>query len=616
MGQTFNMKAGDKLGKYLIESVIGRGAMGVVYKAHDPNMERDVAIKVLRADIVDTHEEEALGKRFAAEAKAYGRLLHPNIVTCYGCDDFDGKMGIVMEYVDGHSLKQMFDTKIRFPVTAVKQMISQLLAALAYSHEHGVVHRDIKPANLLLTRDGRLKVTDFGIARIDTTNVTQTGYVLGSPSYMSPEQFAGTNSDERTDLFSAGVLLYQLLTGRKPFCGTDLGEALHQIMNVTPPVPSSVNNALSAEIDAVVMKALSKRPQDRYSSANEFLHAVEKVLKIPEPTPASTSELTQTVTVKSNRHIIKGNGKSRSRVRGAFVVGGVATASLAGVVFWGLLMNDSVEAPLAADPAAVVGERLSPIENERIDVAEESTVASVTPVGFSASTTTLQGENASTDASLVVSEAAVREALLPFACHAIDVSIDQGRVNLAGDISAPATVDAVRAAVTDVPGVTSVIGDLRVVPRAYCDVMAVVRPFVDGGDVHISQEQTPIAFKEGDPLVLDVVSPPFESYMYVDYYTRDGNVVHLFPSGDDNNQLIANMRKRIGEPGDARRHWEVSPPFGQEIITIIGAKTPLFESPRTESESASKYLSDLDNRMATMDEDVTANYTVIVTEPR
>lgn len=609
------MKAGEKLGKYLIESVIGRGAMGVVYKAHDPNMERDVAIKVLRADIVDTHEEEALGKRFAAEAKAYGRLLHPNIVTCYGCDDFDGKMGIVMEYVDGHSLKQMFDTKVHFPVTAVKQMISQLLAALAYSHEHGVVHRDIKPANLLLTRDGRLKVTDFGIARIDTTNVTQTGYVLGSPSYMSPEQFAGTNSDERTDLFSAGVLLYQLLTGRKPFCGTDLGEALHQIMNVTPPTPSSVNNALSAEIDAVVMKALIKAPQDRYSTANEFLNAVEKVLKIPDPTPASLSELTQTVTVKSNQHINKGDGKSNSRVRGASVVGGVATASLAGIVFWGSFMNENAQTPVTPDPLAAIDEKSSPMQNERIDVAAEPEIASVTPVGFSTSTTQ-QGDGASTDAALVVSESAVREALLSFACHAIDVSINQGQVRLAGDISAPASVDAVRAAVTNVPGVVAVSGDLRVVPRAYCDVMAVVRPFVEGGETQVSQDRTPMAFKEGDPLVLDVVSPPFEAYMYVDYFTRDGNVVHLFPSGDDNNQLIANMRKRIGEPGDTRRHWEVSPPFGQEIITIIGAKTPLFESPRIESENAAVYLSDLDNRMATMDEDVTANYTVIVTEPR
>lgn len=583
------MKQGDRLGKYEIDSVIGRGAMGVVYKAHDPNMDRPVAIKLLRADIVDAVERTAMVVRFAAEAKAYGRLLHPNIVTCYGCDDFDGQMAIVMEFVDGQSLKQMFDAKADFPPASAKQILRQLLDALAYSHNHGVIHRDIKPANLLMTSDGRLKVTDFGIARVDTTHVTQTGYVLGSPSYMSPEQFVGGKVDARSDLFSAAVLLYQLLTGRKPFPAVELGEALHQVMNMTPPLPSSVRPGINAALDAVVMRGLSKAPDERFPSAEVFAQALDRAFADERTLEQPFADVTRTVTVAPAAASVSAHGVSpppRSRQPYYATIGGAAVV-LAGIAVWSTNPSDETTSVVIQSPASA---QLT---------AQATPVAAVTTIA-------------------PVSEAQVRDVLTPFFCNDLTVAVDgTQRVRLTGAIAAPATVATVTAAVEKIPGVNGVDAQLVALPRPYCDVMAVVQPFISEGKSVVREGVQSIPYKEGDPLVLDVVAPPFPAYMYVDYFTRDGSVVHLYPpAGESETQFSANARKRIGEPGGNRRHWEVSPPFGQEIITIIGAKQPLFSEPRSEAETASGYLEALNERMTSIGDDVTANYTVIVTEPR
>ncbi len=614
------MKRGDKLGKYVIDSVIGRGAMGVVYKAHDPNMDRPVAIKVLRADILEAEERANLLTRFAGEAKAYGRLLHPNIVTCYGCDEIDGQMAIVMEYVDGHSLKQMFDTKVNFPPAAARQIMRQLLDALAYSHNHGVIHRDIKPANLLLTRDGRLKITDFGIARIDTTSVTQTGYVLGSPSYMSPEQFAGGKVDARSDLFSAAVLLYQLLTGRKPFPATDLGEALHQVMTSTPALPSSINSGLDPALDAVVMKGLSKAPENRFASAEVFAQALDCAFARPPAANApATAEATQTVLVSTATTPAANIAPAAPPARQRFVaMAGGAAVLLAAIGVWSTSL--STRAPDEANRLSLA-ESSTPLSNDSLattavaTTGAETNKSSLTPVATVAS---LQSDVPDVVPLPVVNERVVRDALASYICDDVSVSVDaRQRVTVKGAIAAPASAEKVKSEVLKIPGVNGVEADLTALPRAYCDVVAVVKPFIaEGKDVDHEGIQ-PIAFKEGDPLVLDVRAPGFPAYMYVDYFMRDGSVVHLYPSpGEGENQVSANSRMRIGEPGGNRRQWEVSPPFGQELITIIGAKQPLFTGPRSEAESARGYLDALHERMASIEDDVSANYTVIVTEPR
>ncbi|HEY4138706.1 MAG TPA: serine/threonine-protein kinase [Casimicrobiaceae bacterium] len=209
-----------KLGKYEIQSVLGKGAMGVVYKAFDPHIERTVAIKTVRKDLVDPDLASQFMGRFKNEARAAGRLHHPNIVGVYEYGEDEKVAFIAMEYIDGTGLREYLNRKARFELGQLVAITSQLLQALDFAHARGVVHRDIKPANLMLTSGGTLKVADFGIARIDTTTLTMTGMVMGTPSYMSPEQCQGRDTDHRSDLFSAAVVLYELLTGERPFRGS------------------------------------------------------------------------------------------------------------------------------------------------------------------------------------------------------------------------------------------------------------------------------------------------------------------------------------------------------------------------------------------------------------
>src|SRR6266436_3282376 len=258
----------EKIGKYVIQSVLGKGAMGVVYKAFDPHIERVVAIKTVRKDLVDPDLAAQVMARFQNEAKAAGRLLHPNIVSVYEYAEDEVNAFIAIEYVEGTGLREYLNRKASFDVGQIVGIISQLLLALDFAHERGVVHRDVKPANLILTAGGTLKVADFGIARIDTTTLTMTGMVMGTPSYMSPEQCQGKDSDHRSDLFSAGVVLYELLTGERPFRGSPEMIA-YNICNEMPKLPSQVSTlALPPAIDEVVAIALAKLPGERFQNAH------------------------------------------------------------------------------------------------------------------------------------------------------------------------------------------------------------------------------------------------------------------------------------------------------------------------------------------------------------
>jgi serine/threonine-protein kinase len=264
----------QKIGKYDIQSVLGKGAMGVVYKAFDPAIERLVAIKTVRKDLVDPDLVEQAMARFKNEAKAAGRLLHPNIVSVYEYGEDEANAFIVMEYVDGTGLREYLNRKAAFDLGQITAIMTQLLLALDFAHERGVVHRDIKPSNLILTLSGSLKVADFGIARIDTSNLTTMGMVMGTPSYMSPEQCQGQTVDRRSDLFSAGVVFYELLTGEKPFAGA-METIGYKICHEDPRPPSSVSRLpLSPTVDAVVATALEKKPEGRFQNARAFSRAL------------------------------------------------------------------------------------------------------------------------------------------------------------------------------------------------------------------------------------------------------------------------------------------------------------------------------------------------------
>src|SRR5256885_3480167 len=204
------------IGKYRIDDVLGKGAMGVVYKAFDPGIERAVAIKTVRKDLVDPDMVEQSMSRFKNEARAAGRLLHPNIVSVYEYGEDDDNAFIVMEYVQGTGLRDFLNRGAVFDLAQIATIMTQLLLALDFAHERGGIHRDIKPANLILTESGTLKVADFGIARIDTSSLTSLGMVMGTPSYMSPEQCQGLAVDRPSDLFCAGVVFYEPVAGEKP----------------------------------------------------------------------------------------------------------------------------------------------------------------------------------------------------------------------------------------------------------------------------------------------------------------------------------------------------------------------------------------------------------------
>lgn len=258
-----------QLGKYVLSHVLGEGAMGIVYKAVDPLIHRPVAVKAIRAPLLAPGAHDlAAAMRFRIEAQAAGRLCHPNIVSVYEYGETAHERYIAMEYIDGVSLLELSRHAPRLPLDDALSLVRQLLDALECAHAQGVWHRDIKPANLLITPDGRLKVSDFGIARIDSADRTHHTTVLGSPGYMAPERYTDEAPDQRVDIFSCGVLLYELLTGTAPFRGSS-SAVMYQVLNQDPPAPSALplQPAVPARFDAVVQRALAKRPAERYASA-------------------------------------------------------------------------------------------------------------------------------------------------------------------------------------------------------------------------------------------------------------------------------------------------------------------------------------------------------------
>jgi serine/threonine-protein kinase len=263
----------DRIGKYRIDGVLGSGAMGVVYKAYDADIARTVALKTIRHELLDGMQEADIVARFRNEAQASGRLVHPNIVAVYDFGTYNNTTYIAMEYVDGTPLNAFLVKDVPMDLAASITCITQLLRALDYAHARGVVHRDIKPANILITGDAQVKITDFGIAKIESSTLTQVGAVIGTPSYMSPEQFKGEPVDGRSDLFAVGIVLYQMLTGARPFSGP-ASTVMHQIIHENPPRPSERQPALHPAFDAVVARAMAKRVEDRYPSAQAFLDAL------------------------------------------------------------------------------------------------------------------------------------------------------------------------------------------------------------------------------------------------------------------------------------------------------------------------------------------------------
>lgn len=280
------MEASEKLGKYQVQAILGEGGMGVVYKAYDPHLARVVAIKTIRASLLEGKSGQELRERFRREARAEGRLVHPNIITIYEYqEDAEGTPFFVMEFVEGKDLKQYLSRGIRFNLDKTLYLIEQVLSALAHSHREGIVHRDIKPANIILLENDTVKIADFGIAKMEESEYTQTGMVMGTPQYISPEQRLGRHVDGRTDLYSVGAVMFELLTGQKASAGMSETGLWSRLKEGNGNKLDTSDAKTQRIFNNVVLKALASDPDDRFASADAFLEAIQDARPTPESRP-------------------------------------------------------------------------------------------------------------------------------------------------------------------------------------------------------------------------------------------------------------------------------------------------------------------------------------------
>jgi len=299
----------QQVGRYQIVGELGRGAMGIVYQAMDPAIGRTIAIKSIRLqDLTDEAERTRLRERLFREAQSAGILSHPNIVTIYDIAEQDGMAYIFMEFVNGPPLEKMLRVELAPDKETLLSIFRQTAAALDYAHKKGIVHRDIKPANIMIHEDGTAKITDFGVAKIMSQQMTLSGTMMGTPSYMSPEQVQSTPVTGRADQFSLAVIVYEALTGEKPFAAEYMPTLLYKIVREDPVPPQRLNTTLNAQVETTLRKALAKAPDDRYDTCTDFISALAAACNgspnwtpIPRgaspqmPTAGSDAELAETV---------------------------------------------------------------------------------------------------------------------------------------------------------------------------------------------------------------------------------------------------------------------------------------------------------------------------------
>jgi serine/threonine-protein kinase len=299
------VKTVQSIGRYRVDGLLGSGAMGEVYRAYDPVIDRPVAIKIVRTELAAGSGSEQWLQRFRREARAAGRRFHPNIVAILDFGEDEGMPFLAMEYVDGRSLDAILKTSGPFDPARSVAVITQVLSALGFAHQNGIVHRDVKPSNIMVLNSGEVKVADFGIARIDASEFTIVGDLLGTPAYMAPEQFAGAPVDKRTDLFAVGVILFEMLTGVKPFRGKSITEIMSFMETRGPEDIRALNPAVPDSLKLVITKALAFDPARRYDDAGEFSKAIVEAFPTrfdqtssTEPpvsaTPAVTAEVRAT----------------------------------------------------------------------------------------------------------------------------------------------------------------------------------------------------------------------------------------------------------------------------------------------------------------------------------
>jgi tRNA A-37 threonylcarbamoyl transferase component Bud32 len=579
----------DFLGKYELRAVLGKGAMGTVYAGFDPLIARQVAIKTVRLPEPDDLEAQDELARFKREAQAAGRLSHPNIVGVFDYGETPEIAYIVMEFVDGTTLKHLTDKKDRFELPEIVRLMTELMAGLQYSHDRGVVHRDIKPANIMLTKKGEVKIADFGIARIESSSMTQAGTMLGTPSYMSPEQFMGQTVDARTDLYSSGVLLYQLLTGEKPFEG-GLTAIMHKVLNTEPPAPSALSVTVPGAFDAVVKKAMAKRPEDRFASATEFAQAVRAAYEAkplpamadggfgfrdlgdgdatmvsparpsqpPAPPPPGPMPLPKPPAAKKGAPLALIGG-----IVAALVIlgGGGAFFILGGKSSTAVVNNPTTPSVTPVTPPAV----------------QPKTPAVTPPVITPPAPPALTGDQVM---------AAVNSTLASLPCTLLTVSgtlnAGTGTLTIHGIAGAGAPQAALTAAEKSLPAQVSIADQVQTIDGPYCDALNAIRPYSQlfgNSGVTLSLTGGTRLLHNNDAIGADETLPAGTTVVETDYFQGDGTVYHPpAPKLSPGQTAVSNQ---IGT---------VSAPYGTDLMLAVASSVPLFTTARTQLESDTDYL--------------------------
>ncbi|HET9146493.1 MAG TPA: protein kinase, partial [Acetobacteraceae bacterium] len=452
---------------------------------------------------------------------------------------------IVMEFVEGGTLKSILDRGKRLAVPDALRMMDGLLAGLAYSHANGVIHRDIKPANIIVTADGRLKLADFGVARIESSSLTQAGTMIGTPSYMSPEQFMGQPIDARSDIYSAGVLLYQLLTGEKPFEGS-VSSIMHKVLNVEPPPPSALSVSVAPAMDAVVRRAMAKRPEQRFGSAGEFAAALREAEHGPAPEPEGDA----------------------TRITPVIV-------------------------PAAAPPPAPArtGHRLWPFAAAALVI--------VLLAGLGA----FLGLNRQRHPpGIPAIQAALDTRLAPVPCALLRGAVSARQARLSGLIGAgqrPALDEALQQ--PPVP----VAAHVRSFTGPYCPALSALRPyapvFAPGRDLGLSLAGGATRLVDGQNIVVDLAAPAWPAFVEVDYLSSDGSVYRLYPNPQAGSGPVpAKGRIVLGDPKSSGEHWVAGKPYGRDMIIAVAGSAPFQSMPETRSQRIGAFAATLKAELAAL----------------
>lgn len=603
------MSGSGFLGRYELRRTLGRGSAGVVYEGWDSGIARKLAIKTVRLPSGDDAEASESLERFRREARAAGRLNHPNIVGIFDYGETNELAYIVMEYIDGETLQAALDRGKPFELHEIVRLAKGMLLGLGYSHSRGVIHRDIKPANLMLTREGDLKIADFGIARLESSTATQVGTIMGTPAYMSPEQILGQEVDARADLYSAGVVLYLLLTGQKPFESKSMTATMQRALHEPAMPPSRISVRAPPAFDAVVMRAMAKKPEERFETAAAFsaaLTAAAEALSRQEPGEPERTVVQRSVPVAPFASPSTTARRLEARSKVPLLTGaGIATALLAAAGTWWLL-SPSASRPTVPESSSPVAEP-PPIPALPFPPPPKpaATEPSPLPTAVTAAPETETGQplpEAAKPAAIAATSSAPRRdldaALARAACSLLSAS-DQpdGRVLVSGLVGEGASLATLQRTIADAMLKPPARLDVRTVPTplgaGYCRVLAVAHPQAGeaGGSVPVitfSGDRDHLL--RDDPISIAVTMPDFPGELLIDYVTSDGNTYHV-PQDRTPRQRAAGETVRPGNNGVI---GTVGAPFGTDLILVTASSGPLFPKPRAgQIEKTVAYLLDL-----------------------